>query len=372
MLEKRTTYRISNAFETYPFSDWLLCISITAGLIWSPALIGILLAAILHKPSFSLAWERHHTYLLIAAIIGLFIILFRDKGDSLKLILRFAFLWILPFVILVYRPDERTINLFCKFIYIIFLIDFIFNIGGALIGDDLLGRQIDLRDGLLSARMGGVFAHSFYSGSISITAMTALLSSRHAKVWATLPAINLLLAGSWRLGISIFLILIFLIWKNRSYIQEILMVIALSFIAVMTTIYTSNPNENYLNIINPANTLRVYAWVTAIEKISNSPLIGVGYPNENVSDGVSYEIIDESLISESWYLGSAITFGIPYTLIRFSGFLILFFNRRHTLFGRINSPLILVDMVYGGFFEGIVFYSMLWIQMTASSSKRYK
>lgn len=348
------------------FSDWLLCLSVLVGLVWSPALAGLIPAALLHRPSLNVAWERHHTFLLIAALLGVFVVLIRGVGDSSSVVLRYGFLWFLPFVILVYRPDASTVSLFSRFVFVLFSVDLIFNIGGTLLGHDLLGRATDIRAGVLSARMGGVFAHSFYSGSISLTALAALLAGRYPRAWVALPVLNLLLAGSWRLGVSVLLILFFLLWKNRTYLKEVLAVALLSFMAVIVTIYTSGliPGSNSAN---EANTLRVFAWVTAIEKISSSPLTGVGYPKDNTLEGVDADIIDEALTAESWYLGSAITFGIPYTVIRFAGLVLFFYSRRHTKFAQITCPLILVDMVYGGFFEGTLFYTMLWLQLSAFS-----
>lgn len=353
--------RSSRAFS---FSDWLLCLSVMVGLVWSPALVGLIPAALLHKLSFKLAWEHHHTFLLIAALLGVLVIFTRGVGDSTAIILRYGFLWLLPFIILIYRPDTRTVSLFSKFVFAIFLVDLVFNVGGTLLDHDLLGRATDMRTGVLSSRMGGVFAHSFYSGSISLTAMTALLAGRYPRSWAALPVLNLLLAGSWRLGVSILLVILFLLWKHRSYLKEMLVVVLLSILAVVVTIYTSGLIQDSQNI-NEANALRVFAWTTSIEKIYSSPLTGVGYPKDNTLESIDADIIDDALTAESWYLGAAITFGIPYTLMRFAGLILLFYSRKHTTFASISCPLILVDMVYGGFFEGTLFYTMLWLQLSA-------
>lgn len=356
--------------RAFSFSDWLLCLSVMVGLVWAPALAGLILAALLRKPRYTLAWKRHHTFLLIAALLGMLVVFTRGIGSSTALVLRYGFLWVLPFIILLYRPDARTVSLFSKFVFGFFLVDFAFNVGGTVVGHDLLGRVTDLRDGVLGARMGGIFAHSFYSGSISLTAMTAVLAGRYPRVWAVLPAANLILAGSWRLSVAVPLILLFLFWKHRGYLKEMLVVGLLSVLVVLTTVYTSGLIPGNQKYVNDANTLRVFAWVTAIEKISSSPLIGVGYPKDNTLEGVDNYIIDDALTAESWYLGSAITFGIPYTLLRFAGLLLFFYSRRHTTFARISCPLILIDMVYGGFFDGTLFYTMLWIQLSATSAEK--
>lgn len=329
-------------------------------------MIGIFLATLLRRSPRKFIWEAHYSWLLGAALIGLFVIAERGTSGSTGLILQYCFLWSLPFVFLFYRPDINTVSLFSKFIFGIFLIDFVFNVGGLALGRDLLGREIDIRQGALaSARMGGVFAHSFYSGSISLTALTTLLAGRYSMRWAIFPVLNLLLAGSWRLAVALPVILLFLLWKHRSYAKELLIVLLLSLLAIVITIYSSGVVKGSPMPVNEANTLRLFAWVTAIEKISKSPITGFGYPKVNTLQGVDTDTIDDALAAESWYLGSAITFGIPYTLLRFIGLLMFFYSRRHSSFAKISCPLILVDMTYGNFFEGILFYTLLWIQLSA-------
>lgn len=354
------------------WSDWLLCISAIGGLLWPTMLTGIFFAAILHRPSFKIKWEIHHTFLLAAAAIGMSIILTRDIGNASALILRYSFLWSLPFIILIYRPDEKTISIFHWFVFIIFIIDMAFNVGGRALGQDLLGRVTDMREGLVAMRMGGIFGHSFYSGLISLTAITAMLGGRYSKIWAIFPAINLIMAGSWRLTVAIPLILLFFIWKKRTYAKEILAVATLSILAVFTTLQTSGFSGKNQMFINDANTLRVFAWITAIQKISASPLTGIGYPAEKIQEGIGMDnnLIDDSLIAESWYLSSAITFGLPYTILRLMGIGMLFYSRRHTQFGKIACPLILVDLTYGGFFEGTLFYIMLWLQLSTFPDRK--
>jgi O-antigen ligase len=117
---------------------------------------------------------------------------------------------------------------------------------------------------------------------------------------------------------------------------------------------------------NPSNAYRVYAWVTAIEKIASSPLVGVGFPNEAAIQeaGVSFESLDENLIAESWYLSSAITFGIPYTLLYLGSLLIAFYGKAFSRRNRARAmlyPYVVVDLIYGSFFGSVLIYSWLWL-----------
>jgi hypothetical protein len=80
----------------------------------------------------------------------------------------------------------------------------LFNLYSLVFGADLLGRAVDLRAAVLGARHGGLFAHSFYSGAISIAALVSLLDKRGmASAMMLLPVANLVLAGSWRLMLAI-------------------------------------------------------------------------------------------------------------------------------------------------------------------------
>lgn len=347
------------------WSDWIFSLSVMLGLVWPPVLMGTLVAALLRKPPVILRWEHHHTTLLIAAILGGFVILVRGVNDSTDLVLRYAFLWGWPFIILLYRPSTETLSLFSRFVFAYLLVDLVFNVGGTLLGRDLLGREIDLREDVLFWRMGGVFAHSYYSGTFSIVALMAILTGRYSKAWAVLPAINLMLAGAWRLSAALALILIFFVWRRRTYRQEMMAVVLLSLLSVFATVYTSGLMTTGEGYVNPANSFRVYAWTTAIEKIAVSPLTGAGYPREKGIDGMTTNVVDDSLIAESWYLGSAITFGIPYALMRLAGIVLLFYSRRRSVFSQVFGPVVLIDMVYGGFLiDGTLSFIMICLQLS--------
>lgn len=309
-----------------------------------------------------MVWQQHHTLFFISSIYATGVVLLRGIGDSSMLILQHLFIWSLPFLFLIYRPDERSLRLLLCFIFIVFAVDLVFNLVGSALGRDILHRTLDAREGLFGARMGGLFGHSFYSGSISLAVLTSLAAGRFNRSWLILPLINLALAGSWRLIAAIPLVLLFMVWRNRSRWQEFATILAASLLAVIATVWTSGLNEDSRFEINGANTLRVFAWVTAIEKIQESPWAGVGFPKDNTLTGVDAETIDQSLTAESWYLGAAITYGIPYAVLRLAALMMFFAHHRGNPYARVTVPLILVDMVYGGFFEGTLFYVLLWTQ----------
>ncbi len=355
--------KASNNLSKIPISDWILTLSIAAGLIYPPAFAGIIFAAAIRKNNRSYAWGMELAILAIAALYGLSIMIIRAGIEDFNLVLQHIYIWIIPFIITIYRPGINTVRLFSKFIFLLFSLDFLFNLYTAVTLSDVLGREIDIREGFVLVRSGGLFGHSFYSGSISIAMIATLVILARNKSMLIFPFINLLLAGSWRLSLVIVLVIVFLLWDRRNYIVEILMVALVSLLVVLGTLYTSGRVGSLLEE-NPSNTLRTFAWVTAIEKISSSPMIGIGYPKEREFKGVSEKIIDDSLIAESWYLSSSIVYGVPYTLLRLLSLIILFKKIRRTPFGKVIPPIILIDITYGGFFEGSLFYILLWIYAT--------
>lgn len=346
-----------------------MAISLLSGLIWTPLLLLIPLAAAFRRHRRPIEWAPYHSLMLFAGIIGASVVAFRGLQDSTGLVLQYFFIWCIPFIFLYFRPTETTVLIVSAAVILIFSVDLVFNVLGSLNSSDILGRDMDQRAGTIGARMGGVFGHAFYSGSISISALVIILCSTRSKLWTIFPIINLLIAGSWRLTIAIPILFVFYIWKERKYWQEILAAACISILAVVATIYTSGLIEIENVEVNPSNTLRVFAWATALEKIQDSPFTGVGYPKDNTLDGISMQTIDESLTAESWYLGSAITFGVPYTFLRFISLLLLFAYHRRNQFVQVAGPYILIDLTYGGFFDGTLFYILMWTYIASSSPK---
>jgi hypothetical protein len=233
------------------------------------------------------------------------------------------------------------------------------------LGNDLLGRTLDLREGTFGKRLGGMFAHSFYSGSISICALTASLNNKKYR-WITAIALaNLFLAGSWRLIIAGPLIAILLInWKSRSKAKTAILIAAISIMAVLSTIATSH-TAGLLQNANGANDLRIFAWTNSIRNIINSPLLGNAFPNQqNLEGRINEEVIIENFISESWYLSTASTFGIPYMLLMSAAFFSAIFQKFKLTSNPAAAtllPFIAIDLTYGEFILGTLAYTWAWI-----------
>jgi hypothetical protein len=264
---------------------------------------------------------------------------------------------------LVYAPTANTLRTFNKLAIGFFWIDLIFNLWGASTGSDLLNRTIDEREGVVGMRNGGVFGHSFYSGSISIGAIMGMLFNPQKTLLFLFPILNLILAGSYRLTIHALLIIILLLWRKRSRTAEWLFIAGGASVTVLLTIATSGILDIGLPV-NDANTMRVIAWLTSISKISLSPISGTGYPALSGINYVTEELIDDSLITESWFLQTAITFGLPYMFLRFLALKNAYWLLRKTTLGKNIFPVIITDLVFGGFFEGAFFYPLLWLHIS--------
>lgn len=345
-------------------SDWILTISTGFGLI-TPYLLPLNFAILItRKITAKIQWERHHTYLFAAIIwaTGAYVL---DNKSNIKALLPYFFYWSLPFLLATKRVDSRTVRTFSILLFCLLFIDTIFNLAALALGNDPLGRALDLREGTFGKRLGGLFAHSFYSGSISICALTASLNNKKYR-WITAIALtNLFLAGSWRLIIAGPLIAILLInWKNRSKAKTATLIATTSIIAVLSTIATSN-TAGLLQNANGSNDLRIFAWTNSIQNIINSPLLGNAFPNQqNLEGRINEEVIVENFISESWYLSTASTFGIPYMLLMSAALFSAIFRKFKLSSNPAAAtllPFIAIDLTYGEFILGTLAYTWAWI-----------
>ncbi len=351
-------------------SDWILTISTGAGLI-TPYLLPLNFAILITgKIALKIQWKRHHTYLFAAIIwaIGAYIL---DNKSNIKALLPYLYYWSLPFLLATNRVDRRTVETFSLLLFGLLFIDVLFNLAALTLGNDPLGRTLDLREGTFGKRLGGLFAHSFYSGSISICALTASLNNKKYRWITAIALINLFLAGSWRLIVAGPLIAILLIrWKNRSKVKIAALIATASIIAVLSTIATSN-TAGLLQNANESNDFRIFAWTNSIQNIINAPLLGNAFPNQQDLEGrVNEEVIVENFISESWYLSTASTFGLPYMLLMSAAlFSAIFRNSKLTSSPATATllPFIAIDLTYGEFILGTLAYTWVWILISEES-----
>lgn len=351
-------------------SDWILVLSVLTGL-YSPAgLAGIVLAVLVRGQFVQARLRVYHAALGAAACWALYVVSLRGMTSLQGQLPYLVFLWTLPFLMACYRPDVHTVAAFRRMLLALFAADLLFNVYSLVFGADLLGRTVDLRAAVLGARHGGLFAHSFYSGAISIAALVSLLDRAGvSRVMLLLPLANLVLAGSWRLLLAIPLLFLFaFMWRRRSRLVEICLVVLASVAVVLGVIFTSVFAP--IGLENDANSFRVVSWVLALEKIAEQPWTGVGVPNAAGAQemGISFQSLDENLIGESSYLNNALSFGVPYAVLFFLAFALAFWGAgfsRRSLQVAVLFPYVIVDMAYGEFFGSVLVYCWVWLLVAA-------
>lgn len=355
------------------FADWLLMVTILLALLTPVALAATILVVVMRGPR--LPRLRAPLVFVAGSVLWAIVVMgIRGFGNSWGQLAYFGFLWVMPWLIACYRPDAHTVRRFGHLLVVLFLVDLTFNLVGLATGADILGRPLDVREGVVGGRGGGLFAHSFYSGSISIAALIVIASRLRLRWLIALPVANLLLAGSFRFAAALVILLLFSLgWKKRTRLVEAAMIALCSLMLVVSVVATSGLVD-IGGDSNPSNQFRVFAWVTAIEKITAAPLLGVGFPNEAMMKevGVSFESLDEHLIAESWYLSAAITFGIPYAALYVAALLSAFYGRAfdgRDLTRAMLFPYIVTDLIYGSFFASVLIYSWLWVLICAPTVK---
>ena len=310
--------------------------------------------------------------MFLAAAWGATVMLMRAGSVGASTVMYFGYLWLLPILIAIYKPDARTLRTYSWLIVFLFVLDLVFNAYSVFYGQDILGRTLDPREGLLGGRNGGLFAHSFYSGSISIAALITFLAGTRSMALAGFALLNLLAAGSWRLAVATTVILcLALVWRKWNRAAYGVFIGCMSIMVVIGIVVTSGLFETPLDD-KLSNVNRFFAWMLAIDKVVQAPFFGVGFPSTSGIEAVNFDIIDDNLIAESWYLGSAITFGMPYTILMFLALMSAFFGenfeRRSMAFSML-FPLIFIDLVSGEFFSGVLIYTWLWLLISSSDQR---
>jgi hypothetical protein len=356
-------------------ADLLLVASISMGLFVAPFLALIAGSLLLRQRWWRIDWRSYHWLLLAAILWAVVAVVTRGEKPSFGLMLYFGYLWMFPLFVALYRPDENTLRAFAVLIGGLFALDLLFNVFTIFTGADPLGRTLDARQGVAGGRAGGLFGHSFYSGSISIATLVLAVgrvrSSSLQLVLGMLAIGNMIAAGSWRLPMAAMIIFAFSVcWRSLSRKLFALAVVFGTLLTIAGVVATSGLLGTALDD-SLSNTFRLFAWNLALEKIVDSPLMGVGIPDMSQVEAMSFESIDEFLIAESWYLSSALAFGIPYTVLYVSVLAAAFFGKNFQFRSKVLSlllPLVLIDLIAGEFFSGILIYSWLWLEIGLVSS----
>jgi len=248
-------------------------------------------------------------------LISLFFILLSSnillfKLEELASVIPF-FVYFAAFILVSILNLERSFIFgMVNAIFLVFLADSVFNIYTLITSSDLLGRPIDFRPDDLFPRLGGIYANSFTSIGISISAFIASLVAKN-RIITFLVVCLMPLSGSLR---SMVLLLVSLCGCIVAYFVK--KRITLFFLATMCGLIVFG--GIFLMSDLSSNALRIGALTFGAIEIFESPLIGnSGYIPIvwEEGDGITLEQLTNSGNAEQQLMNIGIHFGIPLLLI---------------------------------------------------------
>jgi len=211
-------------------------------------------------------------------------------------------------------------------IFLVFLVDSVFNIYTLTTSSDLFGRRVDFRPGDVFPRLGGIYANSFISIGISMSAFIASLVTKN-RIITFLVVCLMPLSGAMRspvlLLVAVCGCIVAHFVKSR---------ITLFFLAIMCGSIVFG--GIFLLSDVSSNALRIAALTFGATEIFESPLMGnSGYiPIDRVEGGgITLDMLLESGNAEQQLMNIGIHFGIPLLLI--------FMTIIYSLIPRSNSKL---------------------------------
>ena len=195
-------------------------------------------------------------------------------------------------------------------IFLVFLVDSVFNIYILTTYSDLFGRYVDFRPGDGFPRFGGIYGHSFISIGIAMSALIASLVTKN-RIITFLVVCLMLLNGSIRSPVLVLVAvcacIVAYFAKNR---------ITVFSLAIMCGLFALG-GILFLGDLS-SNALRITALKFGATEIFESPLIGgSGYiPIEMVEGGaMTLDKLSDSGNAEQQLMNIGIHFGIPLLLI---------------------------------------------------------
>ncbi len=222
--------------------------------------------------------------------------------------------------------DREFILGMANLICFIFLIDCFFNVYTLLTLSDLFGRPVDFRinQGDIFPRLGGIYASSFVSTGISMSAFLASLVNKNRLI-TFLVICFMIVTGSLR---SPVLLLVALCGVIVSYFIKGRFKIF--FLAVMCGLCVFAGIFLLSDITS--NATRIGALTFGATEIFASPIFGnSGYTPFDYKTGVTLEKLIDSGNAEQQLMNIGIHFGVPLLLI----FMILIYS----LIPKINNKL---------------------------------
>lgn len=314
---------------------------------------------------FSLA---HQSLIKLTLIFALFILLFLNivfyKTEELAIAVPFLVYPAALILVSVLVLERKFIVGMAHSIFFIFCLDTVFNIYTLITFSDLLGRTVDFRPGDVFPRLGGIYAHSFVSIAISMSAFIASLVTKN-RVITFVVICFMLLSGAFRSPLLIMVALcgcfVARFVKNRN---------ALVFLAVMCGLIIFG--GIFLLSDATSNAFRIAALTFGFTEILVSPLTGSsGYVP--IDGGVTLEKLLAAGNSENQLLNFGIHFGIPLLLTFMTIIYSLtprnnnrFFDYEDLFVKRVCAFIIIVDLIVThifSFFPFTVFSLIILVRL---------
>ena len=251
------------------------------------------------------------TFLLIIDIYRLL--------NNYELNLELIFIPIIMLVTLHIKLSEQFFVGLARYTSALFFVNFLFNLYTVITGNDLFGRVVDFRENDILMRFGGIYGHAYLNNAVNIMGFICAYYFKN-RFLLILAFLSLLFSGSLREPISACIIVLcfFCLKFNLSkFLKMFVLLAAVSSIFFITILVS---NYNYLE--ENSNTLRVHAWVNALDVIEDKTLFGKSHSNSYDKDSYKMDIpLRETLINngvaESQYLQYGLHFGILFPFIIF-------------------------------------------------------
>lgn len=301
-----------------------------------------------------------------------------------------SLLTLTPFFFLLFSSFLKINTVFLskirRCVYIIFFLDFSANILSVFLNLDIYGEPVFYFKSAYHS-LKGIFGHPYIS--VALGAITFLYASLFKdKRMMCLSLLGLFLSSSLRSLLLLFPILVSSYILSKAYrflfIPLVLilgMVLILQFVkldsngALIDHCKLNIHNNSYYDCKSlNSSALRSYAWTSFAKAFPQIYLTGYGHREARVAfQEFSYDKVDRDKIFESPYFQYTFDYGIPFSILLVSLFLLWMHNsynnyfksNRNTFKKRLHatklaiSSLFFFDSFYGTFFFSIVSYTTL-------------
>lgn len=282
--------------------------------------------------------------------------------------------------LLFFKPPIKFTGGFMNGIFVIFLLNLLFNIYSFFTGSDPFGREILIRTNENIPRFGGIFGHPYLSSYLNLITLLFAIFKRN-KFMIFLSSVLCLFTGSLRSWAQFFSLIFTYISLKLKLKKSLIITILITFstLVIISTFLYDTSAGNFTS----GNAFRVFAWQNAIQRISENPLIGYHgfsyFSFDGNIDPVSYDIVLNLGIAENQYLQYMQDFGIivgilhlllMYKMLNF--YLEKYYKDPNNNFYFLQATLVCLafgDSFYGGILENIFMCAIFSVIIFHKDSK---